>query len=87
MIAIITQNSMNCILYSYINDLTFQEQERADGVTAEGRPLANVEENNSAAKCKKCGNIEATLLVCSVNLFNFNKQMFKSIIQISTKNI
>ena len=83
MIAIITQNSMNCILYSYINDLTFQEQERADVVTAEGRPLATVEENNTAAKCKKCGNIEASLLVCSVNLFNFDKQMFKSIIQIS----
>ena len=83
MLAIIMQNAMNCKLYSYINDLTFQEQERADGVTAEGRPLATVEENNTAAKCKKCGNVEATLLVCSVNLFYFDTQMFKLIIQIS----
>ena len=58
----------------------YQEQERKDGVTGDGRPVTDLTENREGEVCTKCGNVGEQLLTCSVRykkimiLFQMNKE-------------
>ena len=47
-----------------------QDQEKSDGVTVEGLPLADKLANEERKPCKRCYTIGDDILVCRVNIIN-----------------
>ena len=45
----------------------FQEQERKDGFTADGKPVTAPSDNMEGQKCAKCGMVGESLMICGVN--------------------
>ena len=45
----------------------FQEQERKDGFTADGKPATAPSDNREGQNCAKCGEVGESLQVCGVN--------------------